>query len=65
MISNSNLAAEPIKGGGGFANGMLNVIRDNYGNSSNDTGPDTNLVGHILTREQADELEKAAISKAN
>jgi hypothetical protein len=43
----------------------MNVIRENFGNSSNDTGPDNNLLGHIITRDQVDELEKVAIHKAN
>jgi CCR4-NOT transcriptional regulation complex NOT5 subunit len=43
---------------------MMNMIRD-YGNSSNDTGREANLVGHILSRDQLEELEKVAISKAN
>jgi len=43
----------------------MNVVRENFGNSSNDTGPDNNLLGHIITRDQVDELEKVAIHKAN
>lgn len=43
----------------------MNVIKENFGNSSNDTGPDHNLVGHIITRDQVDDLERAAIHKAN
>jgi hypothetical protein len=43
----------------------MNVIRENFGNSSNDTGPDNNLLGHIITRDQVDEMEKVAIHKAN
>ena len=43
----------------------MNVIRENFGNSSNDTGPDNNLVGHIITRDQVDDMERVAIHKAN
>lgn len=43
----------------------MNVVRENFGNSSNDTGPDNNLLWHIITRDQVDELEKVAIHKAN
>ena len=43
----------------------MNALRDNFGNSSNDTGPDSNLIGHIVTRDHVDELERLAINKAN
>jgi len=62
IASNSNiLFNQEMNKTPGFANAMMNIIRENYGSSSNDTGRDFNLVGHIIHREQLEELEKIAL----
>ena len=44
-----------------LTNTLMNQPKDNYPNHSNDTLPDLNQIGHILTRDQIDDLEMQAI----
>jgi hypothetical protein len=58
MMENQNKASP-------FPNALMNQAKENYGNNSNDTAPDANQIGHILTREQIEDLERQAIQLAD